>query len=420
MSVDYYEVEIRLGDYEWTVTSVSGPGTFTDDLRVLDVLSFGWTSPAETGPRQPEPLTASLAITVPDPSELADLAEGAPVGIRVKVHPDEDYVAGFFGRITDLQAAPRDGRDGLTYSIAAVDYTVDLAAQPKYAQFAAAEATEDYLEALWVARDMGDFPPWPTAAGFPSINFTTSADPRAVLELIEYQLRQVIGFSDAPTNSSPDRRAILAPNIDPATLLPDVDQPWALDVIFKNAEADAFTLDSHKVLTPSIEWLWQKSSAAQRIFVLTQAGTLLGFAQNTTSLYAPTETVEVNLTTLGAGEPVADFYLPSPDVAGWRLDRFTYLVTRQHTLEELATMTTALQGLMPQWTVTDTGGDLTRGAHIGRPIKITDFPYHRQPALPVSFGGSGTAVAGRLAGATLTVAGGQVTYDLQLRDTEAA
>lgn len=132
----YYRVEVTAGPYSW-VTTDSDPA----DYGLADPLTVQWSAPAN-GQKlpQPDPLTASFRVVVADMADLAGIAFGQPVTIRVyawppgTINPDLHPAGGicyyppivvFRGRIANLTAQPH--KLGMILTVQATEYTVDLA-----------------------------------------------------------------------------------------------------------------------------------------------------------------------------------------------------------------------------------------------------------------------------------------------------
>jgi hypothetical protein len=127
-----YSVDITLGAHSWSL--VETEGEVTDGIRVLAGLQFGWTVPKNgLWPAQPDPMTASFAVNVPYFADIADVGEGDPVVIKVRADEEGDVIASFYGNVTNRRATPRPRRLGVTYSIVAADYTVQVSELPSTA-----------------------------------------------------------------------------------------------------------------------------------------------------------------------------------------------------------------------------------------------------------------------------------------------
>lgn len=410
--MSYYAADITLGDLSWTIVYNEDGTAVSDDLLVLDSLSFGWRMPDGLWPQQPEPMTASLALNVPDFSDGPnELKEGDPCSISVKLAPLADPFV-FYGLISDLKAVPRGRtRPGVTLSVVAVDPTTTLYELPEWTSGTAPPPVETYvpdlLEQLWDDRNLGDFPGWPTTdfgahAIYPGDQVQT---PGAV---IEHELLQSI-------STDVTRRLILAPVIDSGTGLADADTPWSFDVVTKAAAGTALEIPAALVDRSSIEWLFARNTGPTRVEATGDGGVADNrqvAAYDVDDPHPVTERIPVTFVDGADAQDVADFYLPPESVSRWRLQRFRFLIGRA----EGGLLNN--NDLFPDWTGTDT---TTRAACYGRPITLTDVPTHQTPVYEVDIFDPAppTAdVAGRLAGADLTISGGRVVLDLQLRQTE--
>jgi hypothetical protein len=414
----YYSVYIDVGSHHWDVELSPTPGVVTDDILPLDGLRIGWSVPQGLWPMQPDPLSASLALNVPDARDVADLAEGDPVAIEVKLDPDDTVpMAAFYGRVTDLRSTPRADRDGVTISVVAIDYTPDTAPlEPLPDGFHpfAADTVMEVLQEVWSDRpDLGDFPAWPTVIDPLVVEDQPGAEVR---EIIDFQLRQAItGFASEafpPYSGTPDGRLILAPNIDPATRVPDVDQPWAFDLVKKASGFDPFLVPGHLVETGSMVWQFQKGNGPTRVFVTDGLG-IKRTAEHAGVGRHVTEELDSSLSGAQDSQAMADFYLPSDAVSRWRLETFRYLVSR----DPEADLADFYANLFPRHTVAPVADNLTRGACYGHPIEIDEVPLHRIPLAGTGNPTDTRTITGRLSGAELTISGRHVSIDMQLRQT---
>jgi hypothetical protein len=405
-----YHVSVKLADLTWDLTHDSGD--VSDDDRVLPALTFGWRMPEGLWPQQPEPMTASLAINVPDfTSDIADLAEGDPCSIRIGLigdDPEVDYSAhqvAFYGRITDLKATPRPRRAGVTLSVAAVDYIPDLA--ELQAWFPTPSIDQDspaMLEELWDARFDTDFPDWPAEFGAPAIIPVNAY--QDVPTRIGHELTQCIGL----TAGDPTHRLIIAPVVDSTTELLDTTQAWSFDAIYKEHPDDPYVIPSARIERASLEWLYSKQSWPNFIEVV-------GDLVNVTTAhvgYSHRRTAKIDVTLMDSDDAdnVAEFYLPDPTPSAWRVNTFRLLATRASLPDADFS---GLAVMFPILTVFP--GFPQRSACYGHPIVLADVPDHINPLAP----GAGVSdVTGRLTGASVTITGGHVHFDLQLRQTTAA
>jgi hypothetical protein len=367
--------------------------------------------------------TASLGINVPDfTSDVSALAEGDPVVIDLTIlsegepsydiddNPVYNTTATFYGRISDLQAVPRDGRNGVTLSVVAVDYTVDLRTLEVWAPGAGPWVQDAFLEQLWDDRIGTAFPTWYSSLGSNAID--PPVDNRNVGDVIDAELIQAAGF----TLGEPTHRAIIAPNIDPFTRRLDTTQEWAFDMVYKESPTDPYPVPCHLIEKGSLVWLYSKAGDTNSVTVVSETGS--GDAIHPGVTLRRVVNLDVTLTDPDL-DWLAELYLPDPVPSMWRVDGFRFHPTRGSGMdaEDLP------HGLMPRWEVppvTDAGHDeldLTeRSSCYGRPIELVDVPWHVNP-LAVDDDPELTTVTGRLWGASVTVVGGHVMFDMQLRQT---
>jgi hypothetical protein len=127
-----FSVDITVGSHSWAM--LQAEGQVTDGITVLAGLQFGWSVPRDgLWPVQPDPSTAQLALNVPYFNDVADIDEGDKVAIEVKADSAGPVVARFYGNLTNRRATPRPGRLGVTFSIVAVDPTVQVTELPSTA-----------------------------------------------------------------------------------------------------------------------------------------------------------------------------------------------------------------------------------------------------------------------------------------------
>lgn len=132
MPAPYYRVEADIGAYSYTVEDTDTPG-----YGLADPLTVSWDCP-RGGLVYPQPaaMVATVRVVVASVDDLADLAIGDPVALRVwgwppgtdnPYFPGEDYppLVVFRGRVGRALASPH--KLGMVYTLTCVDYTVDLA-----------------------------------------------------------------------------------------------------------------------------------------------------------------------------------------------------------------------------------------------------------------------------------------------------
>lgn len=396
-----YRVTVQLGALTWNIEPTDADAA--DEDRVLDGLRIGWSMPEGLWPQQPDPMTASLALNVPDfTSDVHDLTEGDQCAVAVYLVDDdglhETMTTTFYGRITDLKAVPRPNRPGVTLSIAAVDYIVDLAELDPWAP--APGATWDaptFLAQLWDDRIASDFPTWDASLGANAID--PALDNRKVSEVIAFELVQNIGT----TLGEPTHRAIIAPYIDFSTGTLDATQEWAFDMVYKESSEPAYEIPCAKVERQSLTWLYSKQTGPNSVFVTGEH--VQASAAHPGILHRRTATIEVTLE--DSPEPVAEFYLPDPDPSGWRISTFRFLATRGG-----IDIDDAPVALFPSWTLSP--GSPDRSSCYGRPIVVTGVPNDRNP---LATGAGVSDIGGRLTAATVTVQAGHMAFEFQLRQT---
>lgn len=398
----WYQVTVQLGSLTWDVVyDVTTADPEADE--VLDGLSFGWTMPDGLWPQQPDPMSASLAINVPDfTAGIAELVEGDVCAITVGVIEPVDTTPQFrfYGRITDLKAVPRNNRTGVTLSVVAVDNTIDLAEKLQWAPLTdVGWNVHTFLEEIWDDNSLGAFPTWSGAITSP---ITPDLNPQKLSDLIAHELQQTVLYT--PDESVPSFRLILAPNIDPATNAPDITQPWSFDVLYKFPYWDPADLPACYIETDSLEWLYAKTNEPN-IIQLTGDGFMVTANTGTARRYG---SIETTLSDSDDGQDVADFYLPADDPS-WRINTFRYHLTGQDP-EDLDALPPYL---FPLWL---DGTDPTdRAGCYGRAVHLTGIPGHRQPYSDAP--DHDRTVKGRLTGARVNVTGGRVFLDMQLRQT---
>jgi hypothetical protein len=402
-----YSVFIKLGSLTWDIAP--GDGVLADEDEVLDSLSFGWSMPEGLWPLQPDPMQASLAINVPDfTSDIAALVEGDVCTIEVSLIGDEPFptiygdTCAFHGRITDLRAVPRSKREGVTLSIAAVDYTVDLAELPQWAPTSVFEI-EDLLAQLWSERMSSAFPTWPGPFEFGNPDIDPSPDLQDVPTRIEQQLLQ----ATAPIDVTRTHRLILAPYIDPDTHTLDTGQEWTFDRVYKPPNTDPFVIRCSRIEKDSLEWLYSKESWPTLIEVN-------GPGNTETATHGAAKPriarIAVDLVDSADVEAVADFYLPDPTPSAWRVNTFRFHATRGSGIDDDEFPSV----LFPIWILAPDTPE--RSSCYGQVIELADVPWHMNPLAPDDDPPE-TTVTGRLTGASVTVAGGHVVFDFQLRQT---
>lgn len=406
-----YLVTIAAGDLTWTIDSTAA-AEHSDSTRVLDQLSIGWTMPrGSLWPQQPDPMSASFAINVPDFSGPAsELAEGDPCAVTVEITDGPTYA--IHGRITDLQAVPRPGkRPGVTLSVALVDYGPDLAQKGGWAFTPGVGATVTIgyvLDRLWDDHALGIRPP--IAEYDPALVSYPVGEAKAVTEWIETLLRSWLINPLDPEQG----RLVVAPNIDPGTGQPDADQPWAFDLVYRNGNAtgDAYYIvGSQFFQTDTLVWKYDKNAGPSTVEVSYGTG---GETIASAAIVIPAPRIERVETWLDDTEgalasQLAAFYCPDDLSSAWRIETVRLLVDRL----DPGQLIQLQNELFPQHHVP--APSTARSACYGRAVLISDVAAHRTPIEPASSSYPYVDVGGRLVGATLAISSGRIALDLQLR-----
>lgn len=428
MTEPLYRVTIALGDdgpyaprQSWTLDHDPAGGLVTDGLHVLDGLSTGWSAPeSPIGPLlQPNPMTAALAITVPDLSE-ADapwMGEGSPVAITVALLGT--VKCRFYGRLTDASATPRPGRTGVTLSIIAVDYTVDPGEWNGVIDSGPVAAIDrDVLESLFeTSSTLGDFPPWHTT---PAAAYSTEFVnvPATIAEMLFSTAAPGPGVPGGwgPTTGV---RQIFAPLIDPTTGTPPTVGPrWAFDLLWNDQPAPRLVVDANRVERSSLTLVRNKATQPT-ILTLTGRAILedpVPTATGTTPFgarpWGPEVALELN-TPSADSDRVADnlaYYLPSRPERGWRIPTLRWQLTRERDDDDLAAVLADLpDNLFPRWDLDDADPD--RAAYYQRRVEVLNVPDDINPYADDAH----PEIVAPLAGVDLTIAGGHIALDLTLR-----
>lgn len=398
-----YTVDVTIGSHSWTFEHTAGEAA--DTVTVLDGLRFGWSMPTGLGPVQPDPMTAALAISVPDFVDAADIDTGTIVGIEIRFDPDaEDPTFAFYGRVSDGVAVPRTakaapaGRSGVTISLLAVDYTVDLADLEDWAYGAGTDLNgyAQVLTQLWSDRPtLGTLPEWP--GGFdpngPAVEPGDS--PSGVLEVIKAVL--LVAVDAAST-----KRVILAPFITGGAL--DV-QHYAFDAVTKNPTS-LWTLHSNAIRRDTLKWLRSKRRLFNTLEVTGAGDTVPAIVTwPDVGLKVLTDRLSTISSEQDQLDDVADFYLPDPgDSGSWTLDQFTVQLSDQLDDADLAALPL---DLMPRWYLDPSEAE--RSSCYGKAVKIVGLPDDLNPFTDAP------DLQGILDAAAVSIAGGRVTLETRLR-----
>lgn len=420
MTDTYYTVRVTVGEYTWHLVRAAVQGSeISDGTVVLDNLTFGWAMPDQAlWPVQPNPMTATFAINVPEFPVLDDIDEGWAVAIEVGFEDGAHHPTfAFYGRATDLVAVPRSRhRTGVTISCAAVDYTVDPNELSNYATAdESAMAENSLLAAMWTELGlgydgMGPLPTWPLTPVADVAQPGPSGTPARAL--IDAVLLQAV-------DGGPSARAIFAPYIDSAGLLQhgadDPDFPkFVFDVLEKIPDTDnALHIAAGKV-GRSIQWGRRKRRAQPtRIETTGTVGTTPQAAEVLTDFRPIVEQVDTISADNDRLLAVAEFYLPDAPSRGWQVEGVRWLFSHEST--ELVTDLLALDDIMPRWALAE--GASERASCYRKSVVIEGLPSHQNPYYDPDDPATND-LRGVLTGVQLTIAGGEVYLDLKLRQTE--
>lgn len=217
-----YEVEITLGAHSFTITSEDE--SIEESVNVLDNLDLGWNSPTgEPWPWQPNPTQVQLGFMTRDASNLADVDITTPM--QVKVTSGGTVIAGFTGRVSDLDAQPVRFGDDLVmlYDVTGVDYVVD-AGEAIIDLVRPQENAVDRLEAITAAI---------TAAGGPAFVLPNISIGWAFREITQYRqsglklLLDHVRQLPRPISGGSTGRLLLMPRTVDGVLA-EIDMRWQL------------------------------------------------------------------------------------------------------------------------------------------------------------------------------------------------
>lgn len=396
-------------DLSWSLTQSAGETP--DEIVVLAGLEFGWSAPAEgLWPVQPNPMACSLAINVPDFSDISVL-DGDTLSVEVKADTDGDIIARFYGNVTDWKASNRDGRPGVTLSLVAVDPMAGLNElfgipfpEGSFPDF----HEENIVSVLWGAfggaDDVSDL--WTSPARFVWPDSFAMGDPVNALTVVRGLLLQAV-------NVTSQSRMIVSPNIGASGAVhsdPSSGRSFTLDTISSDPEVSSgvdpgddppppFEPPANAVRRDAITWT---SATGQNPGLIVAAGyggdaanrVLAPVAGSTNRAIA---TVPVTCNDEPEAQDTADFYA-AVAFDQWQIDGVTIEVTRKDV--------TVPADLFPNWKAAE--GAIERAACYSRHILISGIDPTRTP--------DGTGViAGHLVGATCRIANGALALDLAIR-----
>lgn len=396
---DYF-VSLLVGSHTWTVEHAGDQ--IPDTIEVLAGMAFGWAMPQGIGPVQPDPMTATLAINVPSFADVADIHLGGDVAIEVRFDETAPLpLFAFYGRVTDVQAAHRSGRTGVTLSIAAVDRTVDLADVEAWALPSPDTAARGLgvLESLWDDRtELGALPDWPILpVDGPLVAVT--ATPKSPLEAV----KEILLVS---VDESGSGRLILAPYIG-TDGLPDPTQPYTFDVIAKPNDAHPWEISAGVVERSSLKWVRNRRGVRGNTIEVSGGPDVSPVVDRVGGIVEKfiTERLSTICNDQDELQIVADFYFDPPAEENTWAVEFVNVLTRVLDETELADIP---GDLFPQWRTAL--GEPERSSCYGMPVHIAGVPVTENPCGAI-------AIDGSLCGASVSVAGGNVTLSTTVRRT---
>lgn len=398
---DYF-VEIVIGGHSWSIAHTED--TIPDQVVVLAGLQLGWSLPAGIGPIQGDAMSCTLAINVPSFSDVADIEVGTVVAVGLRfVEADTEPWAGFYGRVSDVQAASRVGRQGVTLSVAAVDYTVDLADEEDWASPGGADpSAKGYVEVitdLWADRPgLGTLPTWPLVDGNgPTVSIGDGAN--SVAELVKSVLLVAV---------ESDRRVIIAPYVDYTDGQLRV-QHYVFDTIEKAPEDDPWEISAAFMDRSTLKWVRNRRSIPGNTLEVSGADGLSSIAVDPD--IGSRKVITQRLSTISSDQDeldeVAAFYLSPPEPGTWSLD-FANVLTLVLDPTELADLP---GDLFPRWGAAPLAPE--RSSCYGKPVHIGGVPLTENPY-------GVTSINGALCAASVLVTGGNVRLTTTVRRTVAA
>lgn len=388
-------------DLSWSI--LQAEGDVDDSIVVLDGLSFGWTEPDDgLWPVQPDPMACSLAINVPDFSEISVL-DGDTLSVEVKADSAGDVIARFYGNVTNWKAVNRsDETGGVTLSLVAVDPIAGLneaMGLTDIGEFEIIPLEEDVASALWGSfagpADVSDLWTSPDRSVWPES--VQVGAPVNSLSYINGLLLQAVNVEDRT-------RMIVSPNIGASGAIasdPISGRTFTLDTISSDVAADPspFEPPANAVLRDAISWT---SATGQNPGLIAATG----YANDPLNrVLAPVagppnraiQTIEVTSGTEAEAQDAADFYAATA-FDQWQVEGVTVEVTDREVDVPV--------GLFPNWKAGE--GDPARAACYGRRILVSGIDPTRTPD------GAGV-IDGVLVGATCRISAGALELDLAIR-----
>lgn len=419
-----WRAEITLGPYTWTIDEDDTADP--DNPGPLAGLRIGWTMPdGDLYPTQPDPVSCSMALIVPDIADVEELDIGSAAAVDVSDATGGPVVFEFRGRLTDLKAVAH--ARGVHLSLIALDHTLD----ERRTGFTAAgdDVASNHIGALFAAVGL-DEPTLPYPGGTVGMRME-AGEPRSLPEALAPILLSMVGGSTWPDVEG-NARTILAPLVD--GLAPVDPDPFVLDELPERspepvtgvfgptaggygidlaADAAAGVLDAAFVDAAAV-WIRNKWLAVNQVDVTYRdvgdvEATIRAATGETPIVSARIDTPIVpgfGIDIEAAAQRVADYYLPEHVGNKWTVERFTWQLSR-HIDDGGIDLSDVGPGWMPVHTAAE--DDPIRTLAYRRVVAVVGIPEHQNPA-------AGGIYAGRLVGAELTVNGrGELTLAFSLR-----
>lgn len=431
----YYRVEVDAGPYSWTTTKGDAAG-----YGLADPLRVSWSRPNKPLFNvQPDPMSASFSVVVASMADVSQLVRGVTVDLRVYGWPpgtaNPHVEAGdldpvnyppivlFRGRVSDVVAVPHEL--GMIVTASCVDYSVDLAELSIGADDWPAEDVSDRLGRMF--DEAGVLPPNEAFPGsYFFVGFIMAAragSPQPARSLIWSCVEQTTANSDDPFGIA----AVIRPHYaagDLAGTTPDPLQPYELNAAVSNRVPSGNTgaakrLPGSLVLTSpgkygvdvvetaqrraavipaehvdfSAKWSQTKRTAPDTITV---TGTFISGEKRLTVAAPDAVPVGATIAVDIADDTVAIGYaqanLASEDSDHWVADSFVWYADQD------------------PWPMIADELWFIEGRHVTAsraPVVVDGIPEHQNPTGLDWY-------AGRLKGATFTLAGGRYSVAVQL------
>lgn len=391
----YYRARVTVGAHEWTAEA--GDHADPDYTGPTLPLSFGWDTPdSEPLPAIPNPVTATFGLTSTTPADLADVVLGTPVTIDLYTDPDPDADPWqhFDGVVTQLDATTSPGRT--RYALYAADPMQLLTGMPVGAEAWPAEDVAARLARIAAEAGISlDADLVGLSGSMPARGAAVTTARAAVLETIRY------GGIGVTSDAGKDFTFRVVPSYDPDTatlhldqyprlltrwpaLLTDTDDGWAPRLDPARVDGDTGGLHGAHVRTSGA---WTRLPADRPGYVLVD-----GVARAGTGPWPRLVSTGLDPTAFGAGaarEDVAEFLAPGSGTAhAWRTD----------TIRHLSWLDPAAVAGWASWAPI-TWIQPVMVDPVADAYALSGLPY----------------LAGTLAGARVTLAGGRYVVDLQLR-----